>query len=238
MTAPPERSEAGPIAVLASGGVDSAVLVGDLARQGCEVTPIYVRFGLAWESVEVSHLRRFLATLPAPGARPLVVLDLPIADVYGAHWSVSGDDVPDDETPDEAVYLPGRNLLLLAKSSVWCVLHGVEAIALGTLAGNPFPDAGRPFFDGFGGLASLAMTSRLEVLTPYAGLSKHEVLERGRGLALSETYSCIAPVDDHHCGRCNKCAERRLAFAKLGIRDDTVYADAPAAPAAPAPPAG
>ncbi len=79
------------LAVLTSGGVDSAVLVADLARQGWVVHPLYIRFGLAWEAAEEAHLRRFLDTLPANlRPRPLVVLDLPIADVYGAHWSVSG----------------------------------------------------------------------------------------------------------------------------------------------------
>ena len=58
--------------------------------------------------------------------------------MYGAHWSVSGDAVPDADTADEAVYLPGRNLLLLANSSIWCALHGLHTIALGTLKGNPF----------------------------------------------------------------------------------------------------
>ena len=108
-------------AVLTSGGVDSAVLVADLARRGWSVQPLYIRFGLTWEATEEAHLRRFLNALPANlQAEPLVVFDLPIADLYGAHWSVSGAGVPDDTTPDSAVYLPGRNLLLLAKCSVWC----------------------------------------------------------------------------------------------------------------------
>jgi 7-cyano-7-deazaguanine synthase len=109
--------EADALVVLASGGADSAVLVADSARRGAAVQPMYVRFGLAWERVEEAHLRRFLASLPTSlGVRPLVALDLPIADVYGDHWSVSGVAVPDASTPDEAVYLPGRNLLLLAKT--------------------------------------------------------------------------------------------------------------------------
>src|SRR5438309_6264630 len=102
------------VAVLASGGVDSAILVGHLSREGFVVHPVYVRFGLAWEPVEETHLRRFLGRIDGEhDVRPLVVLALPIADVYAGHWSTSGVGVPDDTTPDEAVYLPGRNLLLL-----------------------------------------------------------------------------------------------------------------------------
>jgi 7-cyano-7-deazaguanine synthase len=216
-----------PLAVLTSGGVDSAVLAADLARQGRDVQPLYIRLGLAWEATEEAHLRRFLSTLPANSKpRPLIVLDLPVADVYGAHWSVSGADVPDDTTPDSAVYLPGRNLLLLAKSTVWCALNGVESIALGTLKGNPFADSGPEFLSLFGSLVRLGLDRPLEVLTPLAGLSKAQVLELGRDVALEHTFSCIAPVADRHCGRCNKCAERQKGFAESGIEDRTLYATA------------
>jgi 7-cyano-7-deazaguanine synthase len=212
------------VAVLASGGLDSAVLVAELARRGASVQPIYVRFGLAWEAAEEAHSRRFLASLPVPQPAPLVALDVPIAAVYGRHWSLSGEAVPDEATDDDAVYLPGRNLLLLSLPSVWCAVHGVGTIALGTLKGNPFPDATDEFFTQFGALAERAMSHRIAVVTPFADHVKADVIELGRGLALEHTFSCIDPIDGYHCGRCNKCAERRRAFAALDIEDNTTYA--------------
>ena len=213
------------LVVLASGGADSSILLVDQAAQGRVVWPVYIRFGLAWEGVEETYLRRFLDAVSAQWAiRPLTVLELPIADVYGSHWSVSGTDAPDDTTPDEAVYLPGRNLLLLAKTTVWCALHGVRTIALGTLRGNPFADSSPPFFSGLSAMAGLALGYRLEVITPFSDLSKAEVLERGRALPLEHTFSCVAPVGDRHCQTCNKCGERRKAFAAAGIDDRTPYA--------------
>jgi 7-cyano-7-deazaguanine synthase len=213
------------LVVLASGGADSAILVADEAARGRVVHPLYIRFGLAWEAIEEAHLRQFLDSISdRPGIRPLVALELPIADVYAGHWSVSGTEVPDETTPDEAVYLPGRNLLLLAKTAVWCALHGISKIALGTLQGNPFADSSREFLGGFAGLAGLALGFQLEVLTPFAGRSKAEVLARGRHLPLELTFSCVAPVGSDHCQRCNKCAERRKAFAAAGIEDRTPYA--------------
>lgn len=214
------------IVVLASGGVDSAVLVADQGSLGRVVQPIYIRFGLAWERAEEEHLRRFLDSLPADFlVLPLVSLEFPVADVYGSHWSVSGAEVPDENTPDSAVYLPGRNLLLLAKSSVWCALNDFAVIALGTLKGNPFADSGAEFFNGIASVASLALDRPLSILTPFAGSTKDEVLERGRHLALELTFSCIDPDKGMHCGRCNKCAERRRAFAASGLPDRTAYAD-------------
>jgi 7-cyano-7-deazaguanine synthase len=211
------------VAVLASGGLDSAVLVAELLRQGRPVHPIYLRFGLSWEPTEEAHLRRFLDTLTSPAPQPLVVLHAPIASVYGAHWSVGGDAVPDEQSADEAVYLPGRNLLLLAQPSVWCALHGVHTIALGTLKGNPFPDSSREFFDDFGALVRRGLAHPLEIVAPFAELTKSDVLELGRGLALQYTFSCIDPQRGLHCGHCNKCAERRRAFSALRIVDITEY---------------
>jgi 7-cyano-7-deazaguanine synthase len=213
------------LVVLASGGADSSILLVDQAAQGRVVWPLYIRFGLAWEDVEEAHLRHFLdAVSRQRGIKSLTVFELPIADVYGNHWSVSGTDAPDETTPDEAVYLPGRNILLLAKTAVWCALHGVRTIALGTLQGNPFADSSPAFFSGFAAMAALALGHPLEVVTPFAQLSKAEVLERGRDLPLEYTFSCVAPVGGKHCQKCNKCGERRKAFAAAGIEDRTAYA--------------
>jgi 7-cyano-7-deazaguanine synthase len=211
----------GTVAVLASGGLDSAVLVAELLRKGRDVQPIYIRFGLVWEAVEEAHLRRFLETLSARG---LVTLEFPISDVYGRHWSVSGHGIPGADTPDEAVYLPGRNLLLVSKSSVWCALHDVTTIALGTLKANPFPDSSAEFFTSLESVVHTGLEWPLQIVTPFAELTKAEVLSLGRGLELQHTFSCIQPAGEHHCGRCNKCAERRRAFADLSIPDVTAYA--------------
>jgi 7-cyano-7-deazaguanine synthase len=212
------------VAVLASGGLDSAVLTAEYLEEGRIVQPLYVRFGLAWEETEESHLRRFLDTLPGSRLRSLVTLDLPVADTYGAHWSLSADDVPDAHTPDEAVYLPGRNLLLLSKSSIWCALNGYPTVALGTLKGNPFADSSREFFGDVESLVRTAVNHRLEIATPFSELEKAHVLERGRQLQLEHTFSCIDPAAGGHCGQCNKCAERRRAFAAASIDDVTTYA--------------
>ena len=217
------------VAVLASGGADSAILVADQARRGRVVHPVYIRFGLVWEGAEETHLRRFIGSLGTEGVgpgtvRPLAVIELPVADVYGAHWSLSGAGTPDETTPDEAVYLPGRNLLLLAKTSVWCTHRRIGTIALGTLQGNPFADSSAAFFSGFAAVAAMALGHELVVEAPFSHLSKAEVLARGSGLRLEHTFSCIAPVDMQHCGRCNKCAERRKGFAGAGIEDRTAYA--------------
>ncbi|HYO47124.1 MAG TPA: 7-cyano-7-deazaguanine synthase [Gemmatimonadota bacterium] len=209
--------------VLVSGGLDSAVALAEAARKG-PVAPVFVRSGLVWEPAEMYWLERFLQTIGAP---PLVVLDLPVADLYGAHWSLTGEDPPGVESPDEAVYLPGRNLLLLSKAGVWAVGAGCESIVMGPLAANPFPDGTRTFFEAMGAAIGVAMGlgAPLPVETPLSGLTKAEVVRRGADLPLQLTFSCLRPTPDHrHCGACNKCAERRKGFVEAGIDDPTEYA--------------
>jgi 7-cyano-7-deazaguanine synthase len=211
------------LAVLVSGGLDSAILLGEALRDTPAVHPLYVRHGLYWEAAELQHLRRFLDGVRAPALRPLSVLEMPVADLYGGHWSLTGQGVPDADSPDEAVFLPGRNVLLLAKAMLWCQLRGVPAVALAPLESNPFPDATPAFFEAYQDVVNRGTGGAVRVLRPYAGLSKVEVMRRGRGLPLEWTFSCIRPVGGRHCGRCNKCAERRRAFADAGLADRTDY---------------
>lgn len=225
MTAWPSAADT-PLAVLVSGGLDSAILVGEATRTYPRVHPLYVRTGAVWEGVEHLHLTRFLSALRSPVLAPLVTLEMPVADVYGSHWSLSGAGVPDAATPDEAVYLPGRNVILLSKALIWCHLNGVPEVATAPLGSNPFPDATDEFYDGFADVVSKAVSGRVRVLRPYAamGLHKRDVLLRGRGMPLEHTFSCIRPAGELHCGACNKCAERQHGFADAGMTDPTAYA--------------
>lgn len=211
------------LAVLISGGLDSAILLGDALRRHAAVVPIFIRCGLSWESVEMGYLHRYLEALQCPALKPLVVLDQPIADVYGPHWSITGNNVPIIGTPEEAVFLPGRNVLLLAKSLLWCHLQHVAAIALGSLQTNPFPDATPGFFRGMQELLNQAMQGTVEVRLPLGGMKKIAVMELGKGLPLEHTFSCVAPVNGLHCGKCSKCGERRDAFRDAGMGDPTRY---------------
>lgn len=210
--------------LLLSGGLDSAILLDQLLERGWRVVPFYVRTNCAWQSCELASVEQFLAKIAQPSLQELVLFDMPLDDLYGDHWSMTGSNVPHGSTPDEAVYLPGRNPLLLIKPALWCVQHGIEHLALATLANNPFDDATPNFFAGFSSMIRIAMGATIEIARPFERLTKSRVMELGRGLPLELTFSCLAPVAGQHCGYCNKCAERRRAFHQASIIDNTPYA--------------
>jgi 7-cyano-7-deazaguanine synthase len=221
----PARHSSETIGVLASGGLDSAILVGHLLGQRRRVQPIYVRMGLAWQIEEQTALQAFLSAVATPELSPLVTLEMPLADLYGQHWSLTGRGVPDARSPDEAVYLPGRNALLLTKAAVWCQLHSIGELALAPLGTSPFEDAGEAFFHDFQAAINRGAPRPVRLVRSFGEMTKQQVMSLGRGLPLELTFSCIAPVNGLHCGRCNKCAERKTAFAEAAFPDRTAYAD-------------
>jgi 7-cyano-7-deazaguanine synthase len=211
--------------VLLSGGLDSAVLLAEEASRG-DVQPIYIGAGLAWETAERDAVARLLASETLRGrTRPMVALSVDMRDVYAAtHWAVAGTP-PAYHTPDEDVYLPGRNIILLAKAAVYCAAAGLNRIVIGTLAHNPFPDATPEFRSTMARALSLGLAHELEVDAPYAAVGKADVIRRGMalGVPFELTLSCMKPAKDRHCGACSKCRERHDAFIEAGIADPTEY---------------
>lgn len=215
-------------AVLLSAGLDSVVLAASEARTAF-VQPIYVSAGLAWEQDELAALDRLLAAPWARRMAPLARLTFTVRDLYPAtHWALRGEP-PAFDTPDQDVYLTGRNVALLSKAAIYCSHHGIGRIALGPLAGNPFPDATAQFFEAMGRALSLGLAHTIVIDAPFASMAKSNVIEFGieLGVPLELTLSCMNPKDGRHCGQCSKCRERRDAFNQAAVADPTTYATAP-----------
>jgi 7-cyano-7-deazaguanine synthase len=218
------------IAVLLSGGLDSAVLLVSAAQSG-PVAPIYVSVGFAWEAEERRMIERLLRSpaLARYAIAPLASLTFDMRDVYPAsHWAVRGEP-PAFDTPDEDVYIDGRNITLLSKASIYMARHRIPRVLMGQLEGNPFPDASAEFFDAMARALSVGLGAPIEIEAPFTTKSKTDVIRLGvqLGVPLELTLSCMQPSDGEHCGRCSKCRERRDAFLEAGVADPTPYREKP-----------
>jgi 7-cyano-7-deazaguanine synthase len=196
------------------------------------VQPIYVSAGLAWERAERAAVDAFLGAIALSAVAPLAALAVDMRDVYPpTHWAMEGRP-PGYHTPDEDVYLPGRNIVLFSKAAILCASRGISRLAIGTLDHNPFPDATPVFRETLARALSIGLAHALRIDAPYARLSKAEVVRRGvqAGVPMALTLSCMNPIIvperfPRHCGVCSKCRERHDAFVEAKVDDPTDYAD-------------
>ncbi len=212
------------IAVLMSGGVDSAALAAELLGRGFEVHPLYVRSGFRWERAELHWLRRLLRALRSRRLKPLTVARAPMGGLIGRHWSLTGEGVPATGSADIEVYLPGRNLFLLSEAGLYCAMNGVPEIALATLKANPFPDATPVFRRSMSRALSAGLGRPIRVSAPYARLTKRQALARAPGAPYHLAFSCLKPRGLRPCGRCNKC-EERSSWTPAGSRTSARSSD-------------
>ena len=180
---------------------------------------------LVTKRIDFCYGHRLLTSPPYAGAKPLHTVNVDMRDVYPpTHWAVVGTP-PAYDTPDEDVYLDGRNIVLVSKTAVLCARLGVGRIALGPLSNNPFPDASPEFFHTIARALSLGLARDITVETPLTSRHKEDVIQLGveLGVPFELSMSCMSPVGDIHCGACSKCRERRDAFAAAGVADPTKY---------------
>ena len=212
--------------VLFSGGLDSAVLLALEQRDHPVAQPVHVRSGLAWEDEERRAIDRLLQHPSYAGVQPLITIAVDLRDVYPPqHWAIAGTP-PAYDTPDEDVYLEGRNITLISKAAVLCARLRIHRLALGPLSNNPFPDASPQFFDTMAQAMSLGLGRHISIVTPLTDRHKDDVIKLGVELAvpMELSMSCMNPRGGVHCGACSKCRERRDAFEVARVPDLTEYA--------------
>ena len=216
------------VAVLFSAGLDSAVLLAHALSRWPEarIQPLYVSSGLAWEGEEIAMARRFLAAqVFSSRLAALVTLSVDMRDVYPpTHWAIRGEP-PAYDTPDEDVYLDGRNIVLLSKASVFMARARIPRVLIGPLSGNPFPDATPGFFDAMARALSTGLAATIAIEAPFVAMTKADVIRLGQslGVPFELTLSCMQPRGGRHCGRCSKCRERIEAFEEVGSKDPAGY---------------
>ena len=212
------------VVVLVSGGVESAALLAEALRTHDRVYPLYVRKGFLWEAVELVYLKRLLRSFRSGALVKLTILHAPVGPIYRPHWSLGKERVPGSRAPDTEVYLPGRNLLFFSGAGLFCSLRKIPALWIGILKGNPFQDARPGFLRRMERVLAAGLGRPVRIVAPFRKWTKGQVIRRWAGaVAWEKTFSCLNPLHRRHCGRCQKCAERRAGFRAAGVADPTRY---------------
>jgi len=136
---------------------------------------------------------------------------------------------------DYSIVVPIRNAVFLSIASAWAFTLNATLVAYGAHIGDRnYPDC-RPNFakklevsfnqgeiDGI----KTGLRKNIEIWSPYKeGLAKSDLLKFGHktlGDAIFKTWSCYSS-GKFHCGVCESCNNRKIAFYKSEILDKTKY---------------
>lgn len=204
--------------ILFSGGIESAVLMGEAVRAGLNPIPVYVSTGARWENAELEAAKNYLESLDV-GLSDKMVIRESISGKIKDHWAYNGMSYPLAEEDVLSLKIPQRNETLLREAVSFGSDDHDLILTIGTTADNPFNDGNRQFFDNMATALSVERGERVTILTPLTGLKKSDVIHRGKSFPLGLTLSCVAPRDGAACGDCIKCGSRAAAFSEAGVID-------------------
>ena len=227
--------EAAPLAiVLLSGGLDSMVAAGIARERGFRLLALTVDYNQR-HRIELDAAARIAAAL---GAERHIVLPLDLT-AFGGSALTADIDVPKGGVGDDipVTYVPARNTIFLSLALGWAEAAGARHIFIGVnaLDYSGYPDCRPEFIRGFEDLAALATKAgdegdRFRIEAPLLTLSKTDIAREAARLGLDAgmSWSCYDPTpDDAHCGLCDSCRLRALAFREAELPDPTRYAAAP-----------
>ena len=134
-----------------------------------------------------------------------------------------------------SIVVPIRNAIFLSIASAWAFSKNARLVAYGAHKGDQrYPDC-RPSFTRLieqafneGEIDGIRqdLREKIKIWTPFiSGLTKSDLIKIGHkrlGDEISKSWSCYAD-SKIHCGRCESCNNRKIAFAKARIDDKTKY---------------
>jgi 7-cyano-7-deazaguanine synthase len=220
--------------VLASGGLDSTVLIAKVVKEyGAEnVTALNIYYGQKHSKEQ--EYASFQANLY--GIK-LINADLSKVFQFSKDCPLlegSENDIPNKSYAEQLkesggkgivkTYVPFRNGLFLSYAAAVAIQIGASKIFYGAhsddAAGNAYPDCSSAFitsmaksiFEGTGGIVNLE--------APFWNLTKKEIVKIGLelGVDFAHTWSCYRG-EDMPCRTCATCIDREKAFEANGIID-------------------
>jgi 7-cyano-7-deazaguanine synthase len=221
--------------ILLSGGLDSATALAEARSRGFDTYALTILYGQR-HAIEREAARKVAMALGV-ARHSEQVIDLR---AFGGSALTDTIDVPKDR--DEATmsagipitYVPARNTVFLSLALAWAETLGAFDIFVGVncVDYSGYPDCRPEYLAAFETMANLATkagvegTGRFRIHAPLLRMTKEQIILRGceLGVPFELTHSCYDPSPEGlACGRCDSCAIRLAAFAKLGLTDPVGY---------------
>lgn len=211
---------------LLSGGLDSGVALADwVAGGGTVQSCICADYGQRSYERESAASRALARRFGVPWQR----VDLPwlgdaaraagSAQVEGSRSAVPKrtERDPGDADSAAAVWIPARNVVLVAVAAAVAEGSGSEVVLAGfnREEAATFPDNSGAFLDACSAVLALGTRNGVRVESPTLGWDKVQIATRALELGLGPTdfSSCYEPVGDPESCACESCVRSRRAWA-------------------------
>lgn len=224
--------------ILCSGGLDSVI------------TAHYVKKKLNYNSIQILFFNygqkalkeeREASKLCADNLRAkfteislpeLSNLSTSLINLPGKTNKINKEDLKDTKEESKKWYVPCRNLIFLSYASAladseFIKLNMESDIFVGFKCEgqNAYPDTTKEFLDKINSLLSTSCSFKIDIKAPLIDKDKEDIISLGNDLqvSLEKTFSCYAPENKIHCGKCLSCALRKQGFYWANIKDKTLY---------------
>ena len=217
--------------IVFSGGIDSVCAVSFL-KSKYELYGITFSYGQK-ANMEINAAKSFAKKL---GLKEHKIIDIDfMKNLYGNSNVLTSSKRKIPTKFEYSIVVPIRNAVFLSIASAWAFTLNASLVAYGAHTGDTnYPDC-RPKFakklenafnegeiDGI----NSKLRKSIEIWSPYRkGLSKSDLLKTGiknLGDSIFKTWSCYSNKK-YHCGLCESCNNRKIAFKEAKIKDKTKY---------------
>ena len=217
--------------IVFSGGIDSVCAVSFL-KSKYELYGITFSYGQK-ANMEINAAKSFAKKL---GLKEHKIIDIDfMKNLYGNSNVLTSSKRKIPAKFEYSIVVPIRNAVFLSIASAWAFTLNASLVAYGAHTGDTnYPDC-RPKFakklenafnegeiDGI----NSKLRKSIEIWSPYRkGLSKSDLLKTGiknLGDSIFKTWSCYSNKK-YHCGLCESCNNRKIAFKEAKIKDKTKY---------------
>lgn len=218
--------------VLASGGMDSSVLLSVLKEKKFKIVPIAFNYHSKHNDAEFDALCKVCEALELKTPRRF---DLSFINTFfRSDLLQNGGDLPHGHYTAASMsrtVVPGRNSIMLSIAAGFAESLEYSFIAIANHMGDHsiYSDCRLDFICAMAEALYLGTDAKVSILAPFTKLSKAGICSIGQALAtpLELTWSCYEGKPPVHCGSCGTCVERYEAFKLAGVKDLTQYLNDP-----------
>lgn len=218
---------------IVSGGLDSVAFAASRVKPGDELSILTFNYGQK-ATREIDAAKEALEGI----AKEFKILDITFMKKLWPRTQLTDDTVKVEEGYTPSVVVPIRNAVFITIGMAYAYSIGADEVVTGShmsdttigVGGEPmYPDCAPEFTEAIQTalhLGHFRKYRKTKIINPALfGMTKADIIKAGYpilGSKIFKTWSCYHSAEKQ-CGKCESCNNRKAAFVKAGVKDETSY---------------